>query len=104
MPKTINQSIRERFEANMLDGDSIEACGGAMISAEAVLEYLNSEIPLLLSSARVDLIRAVEESLPEEKDGQCVKPEYYESSGWKERDTGFNQCLATIKKSLADMK
>lgn len=37
-----------RFEANMLDGDKVEDCGGAMLSAKAVYEYLESEQSALL--------------------------------------------------------
>ena len=29
----------EHFEQNMLDGDSIDDCGGAMISAKACFDY-----------------------------------------------------------------
>lgn len=34
------KQIRWDFEANMLDGDSINDCGKAMLSAELVLEYI----------------------------------------------------------------
>ena len=33
------KNVKEKFEANMLDGDKIDDCGGAMISAKACLEY-----------------------------------------------------------------
>ena len=33
-------AIREHFEANMLDGQDLYDCGKAMISAEAVYEYI----------------------------------------------------------------
>ena len=31
---------KEHFEANMLDGDRLEDCGKAMLSAESAFEYL----------------------------------------------------------------
>lgn len=33
---------KEHFEANMLDGEKVEDCGGAMLSAKNVWEYLKS--------------------------------------------------------------
>lgn len=43
-------NLKEHFEANMLDGDDIEHCGGAMISAKAVLEYTEDLVQQLLES------------------------------------------------------
>ena len=36
------EEIKKHFEANMLDGDDVKNCGGAMLSAESVLEYISS--------------------------------------------------------------
>lgn len=36
--------MRERFEANMLDGDSVDDCGGCMLNAKEVLEYFKEAI------------------------------------------------------------
>ena len=33
---------KENFESNMLDGDKVDDCGGAMLSAKEVWEYLES--------------------------------------------------------------
>lgn len=33
---------KEHFQANMLDGDKVEDCGGAMLSAKSVWEYIQS--------------------------------------------------------------
>ena len=42
--KDVDTEIIKRFEANMLDGDSIDNCGGAMISAKESLDWLLSEV------------------------------------------------------------
>lgn len=39
MKRTINE-LKANFEANMLDGESVNACGKAMLSAENVWEYI----------------------------------------------------------------
>lgn len=41
---TSREEIRERFQANMLDGDDINDCGGAMLEAKEVFEYFLAEI------------------------------------------------------------
>ena len=33
-------ALRKHFEANMLDGEDVYDCGKAMLSAEAVYEYI----------------------------------------------------------------
>ena len=41
------------------------------------------------------------EALPKERDGQCVDPKYYISSGWKDRNEGWNACLKEVKHQLS---
>ena len=38
----IIKDLKENFEANVLDGDKLEDCGKAMISSEAILDWLQS--------------------------------------------------------------
>jgi len=40
--KMSKSNLRKHFEANMLDGDDVYSCGKAMLSAEAVYEYLKN--------------------------------------------------------------
>ena len=41
MVKTsLEEKVKKHFEANMLDGDNVEDCGNAMLSAKSVLEYV----------------------------------------------------------------
>lgn len=47
---------KERFEANMLDGEKVEDCGKAMLSAESVWEYIHSERTRLLNEVRKEVI------------------------------------------------
>ena len=42
-------SLREHFEANMLDGDNVYDCGGAMLSAASVWEYIRDFMPELIA-------------------------------------------------------
>ena len=42
--KKLPKEIKKEFEANMLDGDRVEDCGGAMLSAKSVYEYLYQSI------------------------------------------------------------
>ncbi len=41
MTKTKPKQGKKHFEANMLDGDPVNDCGGAMLSARSVWEYIN---------------------------------------------------------------
>lgn len=45
----LENKIKAHFEANMLDGDDVKDCGGAMISAETVLEYMTEFFIYLFS-------------------------------------------------------
>jgi len=42
MSDIVEEEIKKDFEANMLDGNKVEDCGKAMLSAEYVYEYLRS--------------------------------------------------------------
>lgn len=42
--KTLQAKALESFEANMLDGNKVNDCGGAMLSAESVADFLNAII------------------------------------------------------------
>lgn len=66
-------NLKEHFEANMLDGDDIEHCGGAMISAKAVLEYTEDLVQQLLESLEeeVEKMRKVDAKDHEAHDWKC---------------------------------
>lgn len=40
----MTNNLRQHFEANMLDGDSLDDCGNAMLSAKEVFEYLEERV------------------------------------------------------------
>ncbi len=49
--QTKEQEWRKDFEANMLDGDDVYDCGGAMLSAESVWEYIKDRLTEVESQA-----------------------------------------------------
>lgn len=67
----IKERIGERFSANMLDGDPINDCGGAIISAEAVVEYLLEEADWIYelgrSVGRAELLSEIKGIIAESK-------------------------------------
>ena len=46
------EKIKKEFEANMLDGDDINDCGGAMLSAKEVWLYFRPVISKVYLRAR----------------------------------------------------
>lgn len=56
----MNDKIKERFEANMLDGDPIENCGSCVISAKAAFEYLQEEVALMLSKREKEILDLID--------------------------------------------
>lgn len=46
MQKRKMKRVKEHFEANMLDGKPVEDCGGAMLSAISVWEYIQEYLIL----------------------------------------------------------
>lgn len=55
-----NSELKKHFEANMLDGDDVNDCGGAMLSAKYVLEYLQEYMPEFTAKAELDLLTRLE--------------------------------------------
>lgn len=55
-----NSDIRKHFEANILDGDSVDDCGGAMFSAKSVLEYLDEYMPEFVAAQQLALLDRLE--------------------------------------------
>lgn len=47
--KRAENLLQKHFEANMLDGESVYDCGGAMLSAKSVFEYLIDFMPDLIA-------------------------------------------------------
>lgn len=45
---------KEYFEANILDGDKVEDCGKAMLSADSVLEYVQERVAQAESRVRAE--------------------------------------------------
>jgi len=40
----MDTKLKKKFEANMLDGDKVEDCGGSMLSAESVWSFIHSAV------------------------------------------------------------
>jgi len=59
MKGTMKDLTKQHFEQNMLDGDSVEDCGGAMLSAESVWEYLEQSISKAEGGAKGKVIGEV---------------------------------------------
>ena len=51
------EQITKKFEANMLDGDTVKDCGGCMIFAEECLDYTIEE----LSEQRKEIIERIKQ-------------------------------------------
>jgi hypothetical protein len=78
--------VEEGF-VNIPDGRAV------ICRAEKLQQFISS----LLEQEKIKWL----EALPKERDGQCVDPKYYISSGWKDRNQGWNHCLQTIKQQLS---
>lgn len=75
---------KEYFEANMLDGDKVEDCGGAMLSAASVLEYVQERVRQAESRVRAETEKAFGGCLKCYGKGystQLVQEEGYEDFG-----------------------
>lgn len=48
-----DEKLREHFEANMLDGESLDDCGNAMLSAKEVFSYMSQLIAEQTNVARI---------------------------------------------------
>lgn len=58
----MKSKARIHFEQNMLDGDDVNNCGGAMLSAKSVLEYIEEYMyPLAQQEERERIIQIVRE-------------------------------------------
>lgn len=85
---------KEHFEANMLDGDKVDDCGKAMLSAKEVWDYLKE-----LSTPKVEV------KWPEKK---LIVPEHDcggESDCWwckiqEANDNAIDLCIAAWKESV----
>ena len=54
---------KEIFEANMLDGDKVDNCGGAMFTVDAVLDYVTDRLEKELLTARQETIKEIVEMI-----------------------------------------
>jgi hypothetical protein len=85
MSNQLKQLIK-RFEANMLDGDSIDDCDGAMLSAKDCLEYFTDEIKTLLEEFEKEIV-------PDEQKNK-----------YSDYGIGFKVCLDQIKSNITKFK
>jgi hypothetical protein len=75
------------LEANHLDGDALNDCGGAMISATEVFEIM------------FDMAQEIFRQLPKEKD--LLNPD---TVLWRERAEGHNSCRSTFLENRKKLK
>ena len=80
--------MKEHFEANMLDGDKVEDCGGAMLSAEDVWKYIENE---LLKEVANEFVEAVEE------EDDWLEMHKVESSFESGKLVGIGRALTIVK-------
>lgn len=59
------EEVKRDFEANLLDGDKINDCGGAMLSTKYIWEWLEPK----LQEVRAETIRECIEALPKNRIG-----------------------------------
>lgn len=78
------KDIKYSFEANLLDGDNINDCGGAMISAKYCWEFIESSLTSLLDS----LEKEVKENSPA-YDGEALDTN--NNRRWYEQGFGENR-------------
>jgi len=60
------EGIKENFEANILDGDSVDYCGKAILDAKDCLEYFLD----IIHSQNQDILKALVEEMPKKKQPQ----------------------------------
>jgi hypothetical protein len=56
------QDIKKNFEENMLDGDGIDSCGGAILDAKECLEFLIGDFTTLLLDIEGELDKELDAS------------------------------------------
>ena len=55
----ITDKYKKKFEANMLDGDKVEDCGGAMLSVESVWQFIHQSIKDAVKEAKLEILEEV---------------------------------------------
>ena len=83
--KTKVDNELKHFEANMLDGDSIDDCGGAMISAKENFEYVQE----VLQDQREEIWEVVEKKFWKAFEEVSVK--------WRQGNIFRNEVWRAIK-------
>lgn len=84
--------LRKHFEANMLDGDTIQ--GGQMLSSEAVFEYLEEYVS--------DLLTQVGEEGPKDKPflGETVAAKFSPVIGWNESNAAWRKHIEAFRERV----
>ncbi len=87
------------FEANMLDGDKVEDCGGAMLSAEDVWRFIKE----LLSTERGEIMEWAKKNIIDEVKRTKVlkRGGYYEEIN---EMVGYNDALNDLLDFLTEYK
>jgi hypothetical protein len=98
------ENTKKHFEANMLDGDPLEDCGGAVLSAESVFEYIKqtcvpresyAELEAKLQKAREWAERQENCSIKKPLE-DCFKDEAFRMG----QIVGINQAKEELKKII----
>ena len=91
--KTLETKIRDICTYYSDDGTN-----GYLLSEEQfqqIFELVKQAGEVAVEEYKENLIKKIEKE-KESHNGECVKPEYYISSGWEERDNGAKNCCDNI--------
>jgi hypothetical protein len=117
------EEAKKTFEANLLDGDKVNDCGGAILDAKDVWEVLEEYIiPEVAREVREELLKRIDENLPEEKSGLdldrianevprkngMIKESdlliFFEKSVIEAKKAGYNEAILEIKSTIKSIR
>lgn len=80
--------FKDYFQANILDGDDVYDCGGAMVRAEDVFEVMNEYHKEALQTQKKKIVEKIEEKIEGLK--ECIKLEKQISPGSEQQKRHLN--------------
>lgn len=86
------EELKRFFEANMLDGDKVDDCGGAMLSASSVWEFLDE---YFISEARAQALKEAEKAINKAWDDSPAPDGYAYGCGY---DQANEDALASVQR------
>lgn len=55
----IDERLRKSFEANMLDGDTIEDCGSSLLDAKGCFEFFSAELHTIIAEREAEMVKEI---------------------------------------------